>query len=173
MTQRRSGTSRANGAKSRGPLTPEGKARSSRNSLRHGLTAAAVVLDNEEASGFLALQKSCLKQFQPATQLEMEIVNSIAASRWRLRRVPLIETGILKNAYDARLEFDSFNELPDNDHRVADVFDSCDETIARIARYEVALNRAFERSLRQLQLVRNTAASQPSGSFRNFVKKAA
>ncbi|MEO1017257.1 MAG: hypothetical protein AAFY56_06130, partial [Pseudomonadota bacterium] len=40
--------SRANGAKSNGPVTAEGKETSSRNAVRHGLLSAAPTLSGEE-----------------------------------------------------------------------------------------------------------------------------
>ena len=52
MSQLKSETARANGAKSRGPVTPEGRAASSRNSLRHGFTAESVVLPTESQEDF-------------------------------------------------------------------------------------------------------------------------
>src|SRR5260370_9398211 len=49
---KKSDTSRANGAKSRGPVTPEGRAKSSRHSTRHGLRAKSIVLPPEPADEF-------------------------------------------------------------------------------------------------------------------------
>ncbi len=46
---------RANGTKSRGPATPEGRAKSSRNSLRHGLSAKSVLLPAESHEQFQLL----------------------------------------------------------------------------------------------------------------------
>ena len=49
----RAEASRRNGARSRGPKTPEGKAQSARNALKHGLRAQRfVVVGNEKAAEF-------------------------------------------------------------------------------------------------------------------------
>ena len=56
---------RENGAKSRGPITPEGKARSSVNSFKHGLTAKCVVLSNESEESYTELQQCFRNTWQP------------------------------------------------------------------------------------------------------------
>ena len=52
-TQAQIDANRANAQKSTGPKTPEGKAKSRRNGLKHGLTAEACMLADEDA------QKTC------------------------------------------------------------------------------------------------------------------
>ena len=50
----KSETARANGAKSHGPTTAEGKEKSSRNAIKHGLTAGTgnILLDSEDPDEF-------------------------------------------------------------------------------------------------------------------------
>ena len=55
MSEKRIQAARANGAKSRGPITPEGKARSSRNATTHGLLSQYVVIPGEDPAGFQRL----------------------------------------------------------------------------------------------------------------------
>lgn len=67
-------------SKSGGPATPEGRARSSRNSLRHGLTAKSVVLPHESRAEFQLLVDSHIAQFAPFGGVEMELVEAMAAA---------------------------------------------------------------------------------------------
>ena len=57
VSSARAEASRKNGARSRGPKTAEGKARSARNALKHGLRAEKyVVLPEEDADEFAGLE---------------------------------------------------------------------------------------------------------------------
>src|ERR1700732_853958 len=118
-------TARANGAKSRGPVTPEGRAKSSRNSLRHDLSAKSVLLPAESREQFQLLLDAHIQQFQPANAVEMDLVEAMAVARWRLRRIWAIETSLLDHELQRRAEDmdDEFTEMSAED-RLAWVFRS-------------------------------------------------
>ena len=75
--------SRANGAKSKGPVTPQGKANSSRNNTRHGLLARGIVLESESEARFDEMLQRMIRDFQPQTDAEMTAVEAMASARWR------------------------------------------------------------------------------------------
>jgi hypothetical protein len=84
--------SRINGARSRGPKTTEGKARSSRNALKHGLRAQkVVVLPDEDATEFEAQEAALLAELAPEGALQTLLARRIAAAAWRLSRADRIE----------------------------------------------------------------------------------
>lgn len=65
-TDARTRASRINGARSRGPRTPEGKARSSQNALKHGLRAQKLVLlKDEDAAEFQDLEGALMAELVP------------------------------------------------------------------------------------------------------------
>src|SRR5690242_10612934 len=78
-----------------GPKTPEGKRRSSFNATRHGLMATTVVLPNENAAEFDALLEDYVHDWSPQTRFEMDLVQELAATRWRLQRLWGTESTIL------------------------------------------------------------------------------
>jgi hypothetical protein len=152
-------TARANGAKSRGPATPQGRAASSRNSLRHGFTAASVVLPTESSEDFQALLDSYAHQFHPQGGVEMDLIQTMAAARWRLRRICTIETTLLNNEMTRRAK-DCKRELndPDDLARLAWVFRNLadnGQSLALLTRYEGALNRSYDRAFKQLLLLQS------------------
>ena len=67
----RAEASRSNGTKSKGPKTPEGKARSSQNALKHGFRAEKyVVLRDEDAAAFAALEAALMAELAPEGALQ-------------------------------------------------------------------------------------------------------
>jgi len=111
----KSETARTNGAKSHGPVTPEGRAKSSRNALRHGLSSQSVVLPHEDGEQFQQLVQDHIDQFQPQTAVEMDLVETMAAARWRLRRLYAVETAVFDNEMERRAEDidDQFTDISD------------------------------------------------------------
>ena len=94
-TEKKKEAARMNGAKSRGPVTAEGKARSSQNALTHGLTAATVVLPGESEDRFHALLASMVEAYVPGTDYEVSLVEKMAALTWQQDRLLAIDTETL------------------------------------------------------------------------------
>ena len=88
--------SRINGAKSHGPTSTEGKARSSLNALIHGRYANnAIVLANEDPVAFEALVTNYVQRLQPADPVEYGFARELASIDWRLARVRALDTRLL------------------------------------------------------------------------------
>jgi hypothetical protein len=85
-----------NAAKSTGPKTDEGKRRSRRNAVRHGLTAETVVDALEDPADYKAFEASVAAGYDPQTAVERELVLRLASLLWRLRRATAIETGLFQ-----------------------------------------------------------------------------
>jgi hypothetical protein len=79
---------RINGAKSKGPISPEGKAKSSQNATKHGVYSKSgfYLLGNETKAEFEDLVSAYVARFNPADEVERRMVHQYAALDFRLRR---------------------------------------------------------------------------------------
>lgn len=144
---------RRNALNSTGPKTAEGKAASSRNATRHGLTASGLTLmSNERQEDLDALIAATEAEFNPGTETERFLVHQMVQARWRLVRL-------------ARLEAEALDGLDDRDlitamERPGNIFD-------KLERYRIAAGRAFSKALRELaglRAKREKSASQNKAS---------
>ena len=156
MSLSRSEQARINGAKSRGPKTEAGKARSAMNATKHNLSGQGlVVLDNENEEAFQELFQAFLTKFQPEDSVEHEIILQAAAARWRLRRIWKLETGIF-NTQMLRQE----RRLKDDWHGVNDEIRQSEAFLGRsdalnlLNRYERTISREYQRALKDLDRAR-------------------
>ena len=160
-TELKSETSRMNGAKSNGPTTPEGKARSS------AFNSETILLPEESAEHFHLLLADYMDRFQPQDGVEADLVEIMVVARWRLRRLLSIEAHQL-HLERGRRGKQIREEFPNIDHggSLAFVFQKLSDhgnSLKLILRYEAQINRSYEKALKQLQQLQST---RPVGSFR-------
>jgi transcription termination factor NusB len=93
---------RANAQLSTGPVTIEGKAHSSMNALKTGLTGKTILLPHENAAEYQRQLEASIESFKPATDEELRLVESQLNCVWRLDRIQHLETAILLKGH---LEF--------------------------------------------------------------------
>jgi hypothetical protein len=87
---------RRNALRSTGPKTDEGKQRSRRNAVRHGLTTETVVVSLEDVEDYRAFETAITADYDARTAVERELVLRLASLLWRLRRATAIETDLLQ-----------------------------------------------------------------------------
>jgi hypothetical protein len=78
------------------PTTAAGKAISSRNAIRHGLTSVSPILPSEDSAEFEAFQSNVVTQYDPQDAEDTAIVLAYVDVMWRLRRVPTQESSLIK-----------------------------------------------------------------------------
>jgi hypothetical protein len=147
-TQKQRDASRDNGKKSHGPVTPEGKARFSRNATLHGFYSGSVVLMSEDESEFDRLLEAYTDHWQPATPIEASLVQVMVKAFWRFSRVGPYEACIINSQVIlGREQVDELLKGLDNTERAALAFQS----IADNSRVLGMLVRVEGRQLRTMR----------------------
>ncbi len=146
---RRVKSSRANGARSKGPSTPAGKERYSLNAMRHGLCAKCVVVEGESRENFLILLQQHVDRFRPAGEVEFGMIEEMCASYWRQRRAWSLETGM----FNKQMANQSDGSMMD---RMVVAFDTlaASPSLSLLHRYETRLHLMYQRALRTLIVLR-------------------
>ena len=95
---------RAHAGRSTGPRTPEGKHRTRRNALKHGLLSREVVIamgdGAEDGRDFHTLLRDLEDELKPEGLIEETLVERIATCYWRLRRAQRYEVGAIRESLD-------------------------------------------------------------------------
>ena len=146
----RAAINRGNAQHSTGPRSAEGKARSSQNAIKHGLTAATPVLASEDRAAYGAHCRRFLDEYQPATPTETQLVQELAGTSWRLNRIPLLEADVLDRAAnppteEARIQFDIVDA-----HRL----------LAGLGLHSARLSRQFQKTLATLNQIQTSRREQ-------------
>jgi hypothetical protein len=137
----RAAASRANGARSRGPRTAEGKARASQNALKHGMCAKKfLLLPDDSRAEFAALESALLEELCPEGALETLLARRLIAAAWRLARADRLEFEMLITG-DPR---ESLGRLLTRDG-------GAERAFATLVRYRNGAQAEFFRTLKALQ----------------------
>lgn len=84
-------------ARKGGPVTPEGKALTARNALRHGLRSRTfALLPGEDEAAFAALLDGLTATFSPVDAFEAELVRQLAAALWQVERAERLAAELLE-----------------------------------------------------------------------------
>lgn len=150
-------SARANGAKSHGPVTPEGKQTSALNAIRHALLSKTVVLTNESENRFQQVFQSYIDQFQPFGDIEMDLVEEMAVAKWNQRRGWTIQTATLDHRMDRQdAELKAQFERIDQATRLSIAFSAeanDSKGLALLLRYEGTHRRTYDKASNHLLLL--------------------
>ncbi len=143
---------RLNAQKSQGPTTPQGRARSSMNALRHGLTARVVVLPSEDMAAYNAFSKEIVDSLDPQTPVERQFAQTVADNQWRINRIRSIEDGMLgMGHFEPAGDFDCPSPEIHSAMTAARAFRDDSKSFVNLSIYEQRLHRSMKESLRQLR----------------------
>ena len=151
---------RANSDLSTGPNTPEGKASSRFNALKHGLRAKSLVLKSEEREAFEELADALRQEFPPSEPAQEILVKDLAVAAWRMQRAQEWSTSQIESfcAYVRRNAkmYDIDGSQPDQVLSVVLQRAMHRQQLETMDRTEIRCRRAFYQALDRLQRTKNS-----------------
>jgi hypothetical protein len=166
----RTRASRRNGARSHGPSSAAGKARSARNALKHGLRARKLVLQDEDPAEFRQFARALEAELAPAGRLQADLVGRIAIAAWRARRADRLEAGVLGGYLESAGAADADPGTALATGLTRDNYGP--RVLATLVRYRGSVLAELFRSLAALKLLQ-TGARGRSGPGRDLLPAAA
>jgi hypothetical protein len=133
-------------SRSGGPRTPKGKERSRDNAVKHGIFSRVVVLEGEPATEYDALLKGFWDAVNPQGELEEHLVDRMATSAWRQRRLLVMEAERRPRTFAESLVPTDQSAVP---------------SLELSLRYESSFERSFDRALSQLERLQRMRSGQP------------
>jgi len=162
---------RRNALKSTGPKTPEGKERSRRNAVQHGLTAETVIAVLENSEDYEAFEAAVISDYSAETAVERQLVLRLASTLWRLHRATGMETAIFDSATEnarslsksaSAFNFDAKTALADGFLHLATLPSFA---LDRLSRYEYVLWRQARQIIFALESLRRRKSEPKRMSF--------
>jgi hypothetical protein len=172
---------RQNGAKAAGTKSPAGIQQSSKTAIKHGLTSSVIVLTSESREKFHELHLTYVETFQPTNGVEMDLIDQMVASQWRLRRIWTMQTAtidlkMLEQAAEVKNKFTVIDEATRSSLAFSALANN-QKSLDLLLRYETTYNRLYQRAMNTLMRLRrdsqgnqtdeNTPEPSPSEELRN------
>ena len=132
---------------STGPRSDGGKQRSSQNAIKYGVFSKATLLKGESHSRYESILNGLWDTLQPEGKLEELLVEKLASITWRYRRLLVADGAAFRESSQSA----DFVTLGVSDPGALD----------RLVRYESSLERAFDRTLAQLERAQRVRKGQP------------
>jgi len=150
----RAAVNKANAQHSTGPRTEAGKQRSKLNAFRHGLTGQAVVLPTEDVAAYQRHSQALLDEYLPNGATEIQLVQSLTDTSWRMNRVAAVETNLFSLGITEMEDRIRANH-PEAEAALAmaSTFRDNVRAFSNISIYSQRLSRQFERTLNQLRQI--------------------
>lgn len=133
-----------------GPKTEEGKARSSQNALKHGLTAKTISLTNEDQAELDAILAEYMDDWQPVGRTERDLVVTLASCHFRIERIRRMETASID--YHSGLMLEQVQKVDNYDTPLVQSagYHSAAKQIDFFGRHEARLDRMAREARKQL-----------------------
>ncbi len=145
-TQAQAVANKANAQHSTGPRTEQGKAAVSTNATTHGATSKQALVKGESLTEYRQNVERFNAEFKPTTEHETVLVQLMADSAWRLRRLRPWELQLLE-------------ECSAHANPFAD--DEQFKKLNRAHRHIQSIERSYNRAHRELTAARKPAESEP------------